>query len=107
MERRGEEDLGDEPWVVVVVAAEQRWVDRAQRRPFDDGHLSYLAAALAAKQQPDVDGLAVGVDPEPAGRVESGRRRARGATAAETWQPGLAQSPRHRRKRDGHASGAS
>ena len=28
MERRGEEDLGDEPWVVVVVAAEQRWVDR-------------------------------------------------------------------------------
>src|SRR5829696_9762832 len=45
LERRGEEDLGDEPWVVVVVAAEQRWVDRAHRRPFDDGDLSYLAAA--------------------------------------------------------------
>src|SRR4029450_859822 len=39
-ERRGEEDLDDEPWVVVVVAAEQRWGDRGPRGPFDEGALS-------------------------------------------------------------------
>jgi len=87
------EQFGGQAGIVVVQAIQQLGTHRADVRPLEDRELDGVPARNAQREEPRVDQLVVGVDPELAGRPE-GLRRARVATAADERQAGGQDEPR-------------